>query len=475
MRRRHQKFPFGAFVITLVVCMIVSAASGAGGAFFMFNLLYSAPETTTAQEYVIEATTAPAAVEQIATAAPFTEETTTENIIIETTTAEPVVMTEAPTTAPETTAETTAAETTAPPTTTLPETTTQAEKTTAAPMTAPPAETVTVYVPVTSPGSSLTKGDIYAEAVNSVVTIKTAWKQYYSSILGSYYRPATSSGTGFCISDNGYIVTNYHVIEQAEEVTVIDYNGKEYNAKIVGSEPSNDFAIIKIDAATVSAKIGSSSDMKVGDDIMVIGSALGELSYTFTDGIVSHLSRSVTVESGRTINMFQTNAAINNGNSGGPVYNMNGEVVGIASAKYASDKIEGLGFCIPIDDVKTMMSDIIIYGYVKGKPSLGISIQTVTASMASRYSVPTGCYLVAIEKDSPCYEAGIRSGDIITKLGNKTISSVEEIKSYLSKKQAGDKINITYYSAGETKTISVKIGEHKPSDPRTNYSNVYDV
>ncbi len=458
MRKKQKRFPFGAFVIILVVCVIVSAASGAGGAFFMFNLLYSAPETTTAPEYIIEETTT-APVEEITTAAPMTQ-ASTQNTVIEATTADSLSITEAGTTAHETT---------------VTEKATEKEETTAATVTMPPAETVTVYIPAPTTENSLTKGDIYADAVNSVVTIKTGWKQYYSSILGSYYRPATSSGTGFCISDNGYIVTNFHVVDKAENLTVIDYNGREYNAKVVGSEPSNDFAIIKIDAATVSAKIGNSSDLNVGDDIMVIGSALGELSYTFTDGIVSHLSRSVTVESGRTINMFQTNAAINNGNSGGPVYNMNGEVVGIASAKYASDKIEGLGFCIPIDDVKSMMSDIIIYGYVKGKPSLGITVQTVTAAMSSRYSVPTGCYLVALEKDSPCYEAGIRSGDVITKLGNKTISSAEDMKTYLSKKQAGDKINITYYSSGETKTVSINIGEYKPSDTRTNYSNVHDL
>lgn len=434
MKRKHYRsgFPFGAFALMLVISVLVSAVSGAGGAFFMFNLLYSAPEETTAQEFIIE-------------------ESTTQNIASEATTAEEL--------------NASVTEDITEPAIMLQETTEAVTR---------PAETVTVYIPAEKAENSLSKGDIYSEAVNSIVTIKSSWKQYYSSILGSYYRPATSSGTGFCISDNGYIVTNYHVIEKAEELTVTDYNGKEYKAKVVGSEPSNDFAVIKIDASTVAAEIGNSADLKVGDDIMVIGNALGELSYTFTDGIVSHLSRSVTVESGRTINMFQTNAAINNGNSGGPVYNTDGKVVGIASAKYASDKIEGLGFCIPIDDVKAMMSDIIVYGYVKGKPSLGISVQTVSSSMANRYSIPTGCYLVALDTDSPCYEAGLRSGDVITKLGNKTINSAEDMKEYLSGKEAGDKTNVTYYSAGETKSVSINIGEYKPSDPRTNYSNVYD-
>jgi len=414
-----QRFPFGAFAVILVICVLVSALSGAGGAFFMFSLLYSTPEETTAHEFVIEGTTVTPAVS--------VTEATTENV-------------------------------------TLPEETTNA---------APP-ETVTVYVPAEKPSDALSKGEIYSAAVNSIVTITSSWKQYYSSILGSYYRPAKMSGTGFCVSDSGYIVTNHHVIEHAEELTVTDYNGNEYKAKLVGSEPSNDFAVIKINTDTVPAKLGNSSDLSVGDDVVVIGNALGELSYTYTDGIVSHLSRLVTLESGEEVNMFQTNAAINNGNSGGPVYNIKGEVVGIASAKYASDKIEGLGFCIPIDDVKTMISDIIVFGYVKGKPSLGITVQTVTSSMANRHSIPMGCYIVALDKESPCYEAGLRSGDVITKLGNKTITSAEDIGKYLSEKKAGDKSNVTYYSSGETKTVSIKIGEYKPSDPRTNYSNVYD-
>ena len=425
-----QRFPFGAFAVILIVCVLVSAASGAGGAFLMFSLLYSTPEETTAPEFVIEETTA------TEPSAGVTEPAT-----------EPL---------PETEPEGDAA--------------TPSEATTAV----RPPETVTVYVPAEKPGNTLSKGEIYAEAVNSVVTITSSWKQYYSSILGSYYRPAKMSGTGFCISDNGYIVTNYHVVENAAELTVTDYSGKEYKAELIGSEPSNDFAVIKIKADTEAVKLGNSSDLKVGDDIMVIGNALGELSYTYTDGIISHLSRLVTLESGEKVNMFQTNAAINNGNSGGPVYNIRGEVVGIASAKYASEQIEGLGFCIPIDDVKQMISDIIIFGYVKGKPCLGITVQTVTSSMANRYSIPMGCYIVAIDKESPCYEAGLRTGDVITKLGNKAIASAGDIRDYLSEKKAGDKSNITYYSSGETKSISIKIGEYKPSEPRTNYSNVYD-
>ncbi len=437
-KKQKTRFPVSAFVIILIVCILVSSVSGAGGAFFMYNLLYSAPsaEEATKQEFVIaEETTQSSAVPEVLATEEYAESTqqTEENTFM------PAIS--------------------------------EAETVT---VTVTEVQTTVVYQETTTATPSLSKGDIYADAVNSIFAITSSWKEYYSSWLGSYYRPATSTGTGFAISDNGYIITNYHVVENAEDITVTDYNGKEYPAELIGSEPSNDIAIIKINENTVSTPLGNSSDLKVGDDIMVIGNALGELSYTFTDGIVSHLSRSVTLESGRTINMFQTNAAINNGNSGGPVYNMNGEVVGIASAKYASESIEGLGFCIPIDDIKTMMSDIILYGFVRGKPTLGISVQTVTSSMSSRYSIPTGCYIVALDKTSPCYEAGMRSGDVITKIGSKTISECADIESILSSKKAGDNLSITYYSEGEAKTVNISLAELKPSEARTNYSNVYD-
>lgn len=430
-KKAKPRFSFATFAVTLIISIIVSAVSGAGGAFFMYSVLIpeNTETTTKSNEFVIE------------------EETTAASLNTEASVSEQATQAE----------ETAAAEEN----TFMPsveENTTEAtvpEYTTAAP--------------------ALSKGEIYATAVNSTVTITASWKQYYSSWLGSYYRSATSSGTGFIVTKNGHIVTNNHVIENAEELTVTDYNGKEYSAKIIGTVPENDFAVIKINADTEPVNLGNSSELKVGDDIMVIGNALGALSYTFTDGIISHLSRAVTLESGKTVNMFQTNAAINNGNSGGPVYNMDGEVVGIASAKYASDKIEGLGFCIPIDDVKDMMSDIIIYGYIKGQPSLGVTLQTVTSSMASRYSIPTGCYVVALDKNSPAYEAGIRSGDVITKLSSKTITSVEDATSFLSGKKAGDKINLTYYRSGESYTVSLTLAEKKPSDPRTDYTNVYDL
>lgn len=341
----------------------------------------------------------------------------------------------------------------------------------------PEATTVDLFTPeeeTPQSGTAMSKGDLYAMAVNSIVSVKATWNEYYNSIFGSYYQPVTSKGTGFIITEDGYILTNYHVVQGGETITVTDYDGNEFKAVLVGSEPSNDIALLKIDANKTPVVLGNSSDLKVGDDIMVIGNALGELSYTFTDGIVSHLSRQVSVESGKSINMFQTNAAINNGNSGGPVYNMYGEVVGIASAKYASESIEGLGFCIPIDNVKAMISDIINYGYVTGRACLDITLQTITSEMASRYSIPEGCYVVALDKGGAASNAGIQSKDVITELGDEKVSSCEDVARILNSYNAGDTISITYYRNGKYETRTTTLSEYTLKNPRTSYSDVYD-
>lgn len=422
-KKQRPAFPVRAFIIILAVTVVTSALSGAGGAFLMLGFLRNmtpTEQTTAANEFTIPDRTE----------ADGTTETPSEAVSVNNT---EVTGTESPT---------------------------QAE-------TLPDAEPTTAV-------SALTKGEIYSSAVNSIVAVTSEYKRQTSTWLGTYTESITETGTGFAVTNNGYIATNHHVVKNAEKITVKTYAGKQYTATLVGAVPENDFAVIKINADTVPVNLGYSSALKVGDDIMVIGNALGELSYTFTDGIVSHLSRDVDVGNNTVINMFQTNAAINSGNSGGPVYNMDGEVVGIASAKLASEHIEGLGFCIPIDNVRDMMTDLIIFGYVTGRPLLGVTLQTVTSSMASRYSLPTGCYIVALDTDSPCYKAGIRSGDVITKLGGKAVSDCNTVKDILSKKSAGDTISIVCYRDGATETYSVVLDEKKSDTPRTEYSNVFD-
>ena len=272
-----------------------------------------------------------------------TQEPTTEEVIY--VTVPPVIVTEPVTQAPTTVAE-------QPSTTEVP--------TTAVPVTVPPTTVPPTTVP---PVITKTKSEIYNDAVNSVVGIDSRYTQTYRGLLGNIYsRNYAFTGSGFFVSDDGYLVTNYHVIANGTEITVSTYDEETYPARVVGFDEDNDVAVLKIDAPTVSVRLGSSDDAKVGDDIMVIGNALTTLSYTFTDGLISFKNRKINTETNEHINMFQTNAAINSGNSGGPVYNMDGEVIGIASAKFASDEIEGLCFFIPIDDVKDTIKEIIRSG-----------------------------------------------------------------------------------------------------------------
>lgn len=239
----------------------------------------------------------------------------------------------------------------------LTEETTEAE-TEPATTAAPVPETTTA-----APVKSKTKSQIYKESVNSVVGITSLYNREFRGLLGSTYtRQYGSTGSGFFISSDGYIVTNYHVVENGTDITVSTFSGETYKARTVGYDAANDIAVLKIDATGQSVWIGDSSAMSVGDDIMVIGNALGSLSYTFTDGVISYKNRIVAVDGNQKINMFQTNAAINNGNSGGPVYNMDGEVIGIASAKFSSESIEGLCFFIPINDVTEKIGNIVENG-----------------------------------------------------------------------------------------------------------------
>ncbi len=445
-RKAAKKRRLAFAAVLIVVCMAVSSVSGAFSSYVVYNMMVRSDETTT--------------------------DTVTEQHIEESTTSENVLFPE----------ETMVFENTAEENTFVPETTTQAseqpssqaqENTTAA-------EEITTQasVNVTEPASvsaEKSKGEIYAQAVDSIVCITITGYETYSSFFGqSYKQKFTASGSGFIISEDGYIVTNHHVIENAEEISVSTYDGSEYSAELIGSEEENDVAVIKINGSFTPVKTGTSSALQVGDDIMIIGNALGELAYTFTDGIVSYLSREVTTDSGATINMFQTNAAINEGNSGGPVYNMNGEVVGIASAKYASSSIEGLGFCIPIDDVKSIINDLKTLGYVSGKPLLGISVQTINTSMALKYGYPTGCYIVALDENSCAAKAGLVSKDVITYVDGERITGADALASVLSQKKAGDSIEITYSRNSSSYTLTLTLDEYKPSEARTTYSNVYD-
>ena len=310
--------------------------------------------------------------------------------------------------------------------------------------------------------------EIYKYCVDSVVSIEVGTR------FGKGF------GTGFIISEEGFIVTNFHVVENSTYVKVTLHNESVYDAEVVGYEESNDLAVIKIkpDEKIESLVYGRSSDLEVGDDVFVIGNPLGDLTFTLTTGVVSALNRLIDTGSGYTINMFQTDAAINSGNSGGPVFDEHGYVVGIASAKYASSSIEGLCFCVPIDDVRSMIDEIINKGYVSGKPVMGVSVYdkeiTNFGFLQSQRSI-NGAKIAAIGENSAAADAGLQVGDIIIAAGGKKIKTVSELRTILSDYRCGNALVVTINRNGVTSDVTLILDEYAPSSPRTQYSNVYDL
>ena len=289
----------------------------------------------------------------------------------------------------------------------------------------------------------------------------------YTNFFGMNSSSAVS-GTGFIVSEDGYILTNYHVIELAaqndKDVNVILYDGTRYTASIVGYEKYNDVAVLKIDATGLKpVSFGNSDSLSVGDLVYAVGNPLGELDFSMSTGHVSALDRAITSdESGVAINMFQIDAAVNSGNSGGPVYNAAGEVVGIVTAKYASTGVEGLGFAIPINDAVKIASDLITKGYVTGKAYMGVQIDQRYNSLYSQYyNMPLGAYVYSVEDGSCAEKAGLLAKDIITRLGDQDITGYTDLTSALHGFSAGDTTSMTVYRGGEEVTLTITFDEAK--------------
>lgn len=311
----------------------------------------------------------------------------------------------------------------------------------------------------------LTTAEIYAKYVNSCVGITVDIVS--TNVFGQTVTGA-AAGSGFVITEDGYILTNYHVIDGANSIKVTFDNGKEYTATYVGGEEKNDIAVIKVEATGLTpVVIGKSSDMLVGEQVTTIGNPLGELTFSESTGIISALDRSITMSDGRQMNMIQTDCAINSGNSGGPLFNSHGEVIGIVSAKYSSGSnsssasVEGLGFAIPMDDVASMVSDLVKNGYVTGKPIMGISVADVDESVTS-YGVPQGAIIRVVTPDLCGAKAGLQAGDIVTKIDNTDVTSASDLTSAIGNYKPGDKVTLTIFRSGETKTVEVTLEESTP-------------
>ena len=307
--------------------------------------------------------------------------------------------------------------------------------------------------------------EIYDQALQQVVGIRT--EVTMTNFFGMTSSGAVS-GSGFIISDDGYILTNYHVVENAHDadldIEVMTYDGTEYNAKIVGVEPNNDVAVLKIDATGLSAALlGNSDDLRVGDAIYAVGNPLGELEFSMSTGHVSALDRVINTQESESLNMFQVDAAVNEGNSGGPVYNAMGEVVGIVTAKYSSNGVEGLGFAIPVNDIKTIADDLINIGYVSGKAYMGVSFDSRYNSMYSQYyGMPLGAYVGEVTSGTAADRAGLKAGDIITAIGDYTIEGYNDVKGALRRFSAGETAVLTVYRAGDEILLNITFDEAKP-------------
>ena len=322
-----------------------------------------------------------------------------------------------------------------------------------------------------SPEGAQTPRMVYENNAKSVVAVSSTIR---STVYGQT-REGTSSGSGFIISDDGYVVTNRHVVEGATDVTVTLSTGDEYTAKVIGSDSLNDVALLKVEATGLPAvKLGSSDKLAIGDMVCAIGNPLGSLTATLTVGYVSGKDRQVTTDNS-TINMIQTDAAINSGNSGGPLFNMYGEVVGITSAKYSGTtssgaSIEGISFAIPIDDVMSIIDDLQEYGYVTGA-YLGVTVTDTDAAAAKLYGMPTGAYVNSVEDGGAADRAGVQPKDIIIGLGDTDISNRTELTRVLRRFKAGDTTTITVIRSGERMTMDITLDE-KPRDTQSSSSTV---
>ena len=300
--------------------------------------------------------------------------------------------------------------------------------------------------------------EIYAAACGQVVGV---------SSTDGYI---TDAGSGFIVTGDGYILTNYHVIENGYRrglpITVTTYDGAVYSAQVAGTESDSDLAVLKIEAEGLTpAPLGDPDAMAVGERLYTVGDPLGDLPYTMTRGTLSATDRQIATEANITVNMFQFDAAVNHGSSGGPVYNVYGQVIGVVTAKYAASGVEGLGFAIPADDACAIANELITRGYVSGKAYLGLVLDnTFTPAVAQYYRRDPGAYVASVQEGSAAQEAGLRAGDVITAVDSTPVSGADDLVAAIRGYSAGDQAVLTVCRDGDYLTVTVTFGEAVPED-----------
>ena len=305
----------------------------------------------------------------------------------------------------------------------------------------------------------MTQAEVYATNVNSTVGITTS----ITTNFWGYQTTSAASGSGFIFSADGYILTNFHVVEDSNSITVSMYDGTTYAATLIGYDEGNDVAVLKIEAQNlVPVVLGDSDNLNVGDNVVAIGNPLGELTFSLTAGSISAKDREITMSNGATMSLMQTDCAINSGNSGGALFNLYGEVIGITNAKYSSSSsseasIDNIGFAIPINKARKIAESIIEKGYIS-KPYIGISVTTVSKETQS-YGLPQGAAVREVATDSPAEKAGLKVNDIITHIGGKEITGSTELTKFVTNAAVGDTIVLTVYRQGESIELTITVGE----------------
>ena len=311
-------------------------------------------------------------------------------------------------------------------------------------------------------GKLMTPAEVYAANVNSTVGITTS----VTTNFWGFQTTSAASGSGFILTGDGYVLTNYHVIESSNSISVTLYDGKSYDAVLIGYDESSDIAVLKIDAEGLTPVVlGDSDNLNVGDSVVAIGNPLGELTFSLTSGAVSALNREITLSNSVTMNLIQTDCAINSGNSGGALFNLYGEVIGITNAKYSGSgsgaSIDNIGFAIPINPVRGIVESIIENGYV-AKPYIGVNVSDVSEETMG-YGLPAGAAVKAVSEDSPAEKAGLQVNDIITAVNGKEISGRTGLSEAVSAASVGDTLTLTVYRQGKTISVEVTVGEQVQS------------
>ena len=305
--------------------------------------------------------------------------------------------------------------------------------------------------------------EVYAQNVNSMVSVTTSTKM---NMFG-YDAFTEGAGSGFIITQDGYLLTNYHVVEGAEDITVGTYGGESYAAELIGYDESNDIAVLKIDASGLTpVTFGDSDKTVVGEDVVAIGNPLGELNFSLTKGVVSALDRDVSFSGSVRLKLIQTDCAINSGNSGGALFNMYGEVIGVTNAKFAGSgfgmaPVESIAFAIPVNSIVNIVEQIMTKGEISS-PYIGITVGDVDENLRA-YGIPAGGNVVDVTEGSPADEAGLKKNDVITSANGDPIKGRDDLVKLIRSCAAGDKVELTVYRQGETVTLTVTVGENVKS------------